>query len=198
MKNFVKFTLILVAFALFNSCIENTKNKETEIINNCFLNIVDTFAYKYHNLRPGSEDPIFDAPGELNIAVYHNLVNLNKWKSEILSSLSELKDSSLFNEYSLVLNHYANDTLEKKLNIAEIKKIGRYTLKKYTNPYIHKQDGFIGHITFCRVAYNEDLGKAILVATIASDIKSGVVKLFLLKKHANDWKVFNEFTLEVW
>lgn len=190
---------IFVSVVCIVSCRHNekqvqTKNREIEIIDSCFLGMVDPFAYRYHTLRPFPGLIPMDTLSELRIMVYQNLTSLDEWRHSITSALKELKDSSLFNEYAELLHNNKDDSSEMNIDISKLKLTGKYRLIVTKKLYDSKDPGVIGYLQFSHVLYKLD--KALIVTTIGAN-KSYIVRLFMLKRILNEWKVINDFVLEV-
>lgn len=193
--------LLLIGFSFACACtiVQLEKDdKSISIINSSFLQIVDTLAYRYHSLRPSANSPTFKSTEMLKIAMYSKLTNIYEWKTEISSSLNQLKDSSEYIDFSRIFDINSTDTLEKLIDIAEIKETGRYKIIGVISKDARKFQGVIGQIYFSKAIYNDRIDKALLVATIRDNVKSGIVKLFFLNKVNNKWLVIKENILEIW
>ncbi len=198
--NYVR-NLPITAFAFACACtlVQHEKeDKSVTIINSSFLQIVDTLRYKYHSLRPSANDSAFNSNAMLNIAMYNKLTNIYDWKTEISSSLKQLKDSIEYINYSRIFDINSTDTLEKLIDITQIKETGNYKLIGVISKIASKIKGVIGQIYFSKAIYNDRIDKALLVTTIRDNVKSGIVKLIFLKKVKNKWLAIKEDTLEIW
>jgi len=190
----------IVIIAVFVASCSNKKssfNKELSIINNSFLEIVDTVAYKYHSLRPATTDEVFNSNDSLNITIFYKQTDLSKQKTNIISELNEQNNSANYSDYIKLINSYV-DTSENFINVDSIKNTGRYRLFSSHNFYSYKQVSMIGHVVFSRIAFDEKIGKAIFLVTVMDNIKVGIQKLILLKKEGNNWKKYQEFTMDIW
>ena len=187
-------TILVICF--FNSCQQKREILDTNIINNIFLEVVDTLAYKYYTLRPASND---SSPKKvfknIPITVYDVLYDIHKWDKSILADL-DISSIVGSDKYKKLYHSTLSDTASYTLEITEIKKAGKYKLIVNHNPDIQKEGDVAGHVKFSRVLYNNDVG--LLVATIQDNIKSGIVKLLYLKKTNNNWSVIRETILEIW
>lgn len=186
--------LVMAVMAII-CCRQIKEENESEIINDCFISITDTLGYYYHTLLPIPQDSAFTKSDSLDIGVYPKLVSLRKWVPEIKIILDTV---TLKEEYFLLLDKSTTDSADRSLDVAAITKKGKYDLVAETNRYARRMKGRIGSLVFSRVYYDEASGRGLVVAEIADNHKAGIVKLLLLEKSKTQWKVLNDFVLEVW
>ncbi|MBS1638713.1 MAG: hypothetical protein JSR12_01550 [Bacteroidetes bacterium] len=195
----IKHSCIVIIIVFVASC-SNKKSifsKELSIINNSFLEIIDTVAYKYHSLRPAPNGEVFNNNDSLNITIFYKQTDLLKKKTNIISELNKQNNVANYSNYIKLINSYV-DTSENFINVDSIKNTGRYRLFSSHNFYSYKQAGMIGHVVFSRIAFDEKKGIAIFFITVMDNIKVGIEKLILLKKEGDNWKKYQEFTMDIW
>jgi hypothetical protein len=174
---------------------EPTVNSEAAIINDAFMDIVDTVAYRYHSLRPAPNFDVYNDKDSLNVAIAPVLSNIREWKITIDSIKDATAEDRKRIEILFEKSKIDSGQLQLPLNL--VKKTGRYKLFPHT-----KRGGTIdtlsavGKVLFSRVYFDD--AYAILVATIRDQIRVGVVKLFLLEKTKMGWRKKEEYVLEVW
>ncbi len=189
---------ILLALLLLGSCLsEKTPAVDIEaaIINDAFLDMVDTIAYRYHTLRPAPNFDVYDGQDSLNVGIAPVLSNIRDWKISIDATDEATNDDR--KRIETLFERSKTDSAELILPIERIKKTGRYKLFPHT-----KRSGSIdtlsavGKVLFSRVYFDEKY--AILVATIRAHTRVGIVKLFLLEKKYSGWRKKEEYILEIW
>lgn len=199
MKNRILYWLFL---GLLISCTHLPKpadSTEVSAINDCFLNIVDTFGYRYHTLRPSLQDSTFSKPDSLTIGVFDQLLNVSEWQKSILTVLNTLPDSTLKKSFIDLFKKSRRDTAQEKLNPSSITNTGKYLVSAVDDRDTKHIRHAIGMIAFSRVYYDNTSNIALLVAEIRGNtFKSGVDKLFLLKKSGKGWIKAVDFDLEIW
>lgn len=192
----------VVLFLNFLSCKTSSVNdttKESQIINDCFLEVVDTFAYKYRSLRPAPNDTVVVTNDSLTIGVYNRLTVPLYWGKSVFSALAELSDKVSDKEkYVSLFNKSGEDTIEKELLVTSITNKGKYRLIPETNKNIRKVTGRIGSLVFSRVYFDQDAQVGFFTIKIQDNIKSGIEKLILLKKHNNTWEKKMEIVIDNW
>ena len=165
------------------------------MLNENFIQLVDTVSYKYNSLRPApNQKVIVEKRTAYPISVYYKCVDINKWDDLIIEAL---KNDSIRNRQSFLDLYSTNkhDELDE-INIKKINKTGLYTLYKNKNFDFQKIDGFVGHVKFSTIV--EDGRFGLFVITIQDNLKSGVEKLILLAQTNNCWKISQEIELTVW
>jgi hypothetical protein len=192
---------LLIAVLLIYSCSEKKPdyNNEIQIINQVFLGAVDTTAYNYTSLRPALLDSIKKEDRNANpipITIYYKLENIQKWRQNILAELNAVDSFPFKDNFKHLYASFSGDTMELAFNVQDLKNTGRYQLVENMQKDIQRKDSVAGHVKFSRVIYDQNFG--LLVATIQDNIKSGVTKLFFLKKEKNEWKIIKESIIEIW
>lgn len=184
----------------FYSCINQDKqNIEIQIINDAFLQIVDTLAYTYNSLIPPpplnfdennstevdskkQETPKFK--NKLFIILADTLMNLNNWQKDTKDFIS--KNKALKDYGDFIKKKVIDQTKISFVNATSINNTGKYKLLA-PNTKI-PDDGIIcGSVTFSDLALNTEFTKAAVVVTIMAG-KGGVTKLVLLRKQKK-WEV---------
>jgi hypothetical protein len=192
------YTHIWILAILFYSCTEKNQSlkSETEIINQIFLDAVDTTAYDYNTLRPypGLIKLIKRHP-EYPITVYDKFINIYEWHDSISSTISQDTIVNLEEYHSLFLNSI-KDTLSYTLEVSKLQNTGLYKLHFTNDRTLMKKSGFIGHIRFSRIINNGQIG--LMIISIQDNVKSGIEKLLYLKKEKSEWKIIKESIIEIW
>jgi hypothetical protein len=189
----ISFALMLFFYC---SCLKHTSNKNAYLmLNENFIQLVDTISYKYNSLRPAQNQKLLDEKrAAYPISVFYKFIDINKWDDLIIEAL---KNDSIRNRQSF-LDLYSNKKQDEldEINIKKINKTGLYTLHKNQNLDIRKVDGFVGHVKFSTIV--EDGRFGLFVITIQDNLKSGVEKLILLEQINNCWKISQEVELTIW
>ena len=188
--------ICFISFALSACRLEKDpgSNIDVSILNDAFMDMIDTIPYRYHSLRPAPNDSIYAGADSLNVAINPFLTNIRKWKREItspnLKAVDKARILTLF-EKSIV------DSFQLEISVDSFNKTGRYKLFPHRNQSISIDTlSAIGKIEFTRTYFDEQY--AITIATIRDQFKNGVVKLFLLEKRNGKWQKKEEFILEIW
>jgi len=193
MKLKISFALMLFFYC---SCLKHTSNKNAYLmLNENFIQLVDTVSYKYNSLRPApNQKVIVEKRTAYPISVFYKCIDINKWDDLIIEAL---KNDSIRNRQSFLSLYSSNkhDELDE-IDIKKINKTGLYTLHNNKNFDIQKIDGFVGHVKFSTIV--EDGRFGLFVITIQDNLKSGVEKLILLEQTNNCWKISQEIELSVW
>ena len=193
MKLKISFALMLFFYC---SCLKQTSNKNAYLmLNENFIQLVDTISYKYNSLRPAPNQKLLDEKRTAYpISVFYTFIDINKWDDLIIEAL---KYDSIRNRDSFLDLYSSNkhDELDE-IDITKINKTGLYTLHKNQNLDIQKIDGFVGHVKFSTIIENGRFG--LFVITIQDNLKSGVEKLILLEHTNSSWKISQEVELTVW
>ena len=189
-----------------SSCInKNSKiiDKDIRFLNENFLTIIDTFAYKYNTLRPFPYQPERDNKDSVfNITIYDKLISPLNWEKESIVVINKSFDSVHSLEYKKMLLSYKTnfDTASIDIDIKKITNHGKYNLIPNKELDVRKTEDKknIGHLAFSRVIFNETNDKAIMIAIIKDNIKSGVIKIYFFEKQKPNWKIYHSDILEVW
>ena len=193
MKLKISFALMLFFYC---SCLKHTSNKNAYLmLNENFIQLVDTIFYKYNSLRPSPNQKMLDEKrAAYPISVFYTFIDINKWDDLIIEAL---KNESIRNRQSFLdlYSSYKHDELDE-IDIKKINKTGLYTLHNNKNFDIRKIDGFVGHVKFSSVIEYGRFG--LFVITIQDNLKSGVEKLILLEQINNCWKISQEVELIIW
>jgi hypothetical protein len=193
MKLKISFALMLFFYC---SCLKHTSNKNAYLmLNENFIQLVDTIFYKYNSLRPAPNQKVLDEKRTAYpISVFYKFIDINKWDDLINEAL---KNDSIRNRQSFLALYSSNKHNElDEIDIKKINKTGLYTLHNNKNFDIRKIDGFVGHVKFSSVI--EDGRFGLFVITIQDNLKSGVEKLILLEQINNCWKISQEVELIIW
>ena len=193
MKLKISFALMLFFYC---SCLKHTSNKNAYLmLNENFIQLVDTVSYKYNSLRPSPNQKMLDEKRTAYpISVFYTFIDINKWDDLIIEAL---KNESIRNRQSFLdlYSSYKHEELDE-IDITKINKTGLYTLHKNKNINIQKIDGFVGHVKFSTII--EDGRFGLFVITVQDNLKSGVEKLILLEQTNNSWKISQEIELTIW
>jgi hypothetical protein len=193
MKLKISFALMLFFYC---SCLKQTSNKNAYLmLNENFIQLVDTISYNYNSLRPSPNQKMLDEKRTAYpISVFYTFIDINKWDDLIIEAL---KNESIRNRQSFLdlYSSYKHDELDE-IDITKINKTGLYTLHKNKNINIQKIDGFVGHVKFSTII--EDGRFGLFVITVQDNLKSGFEKLILLEQTNNCWKISQEVELTIW
>ena len=177
------------------SCLKQTSNKNDYLmLNENFIQLVDTISYNYNSLRPSPNQKMLDEKRTAYpISVFYKCIDINKWDDLIIEAL---KNDSIRNRQSFLALYSSNKhDVHDEIDINKINKTGRYTLHKNKDFDIQKIDGFVGHVKFSTII--EDGRFGLFVITIQDNLKSGVEKLILLEQTNNCWKISQEVELTI-
>ncbi|NCI50886.1 hypothetical protein GWC95_13185 [Sediminibacterium roseum] len=196
MKKAATLFLAVLLLQACNSKHDSQGSLEASIINDAFLDMIDTVAYKYHTLRPAPNFDVFTDRDSLTVAIAPVLSNIRERTADINSIISEMpiEDRKKIGE---LFKKSETDSAQVELPWKQIGNTGRYKLFPHS-----KQSGAIdtlsaiGKVLFSRVYFDETY--AILVATIRAPTRVGVVKLFVLKNTGGKWRKKDEYELEIW
>ena len=190
-----KFPFALMLF-FYCSCLKHTSNKNAYLmLNENFIQLVDTISYKYNSLRPAPNQKLLvEKRTAYPITIFYKFIDINKWDDLIIEAL---KNDSIRNRESFLDLYSSNkhDELDE-IDIKKINKTGLYKLQKNKNIDIRKINGFVGHVKFSTIIENGQVG--LFVITIQDNVKSGVEKLILLEHTNNSWKISQEIELAIW
>ena len=197
----MKYIIFFIFYFLF-SCNNDVKVhslNESAIINDCFLSVVDTFAYKYHSLRPSPKDTVTNKNDSIIVGIYNRLIPLLNNKESITSALIELPNSfPEKNNYIKLFLKKVNDISEQDLPLYSITKKGKYFLKSQLSKDFIKGNSGIGSLIFSRVFVDESASIGLFTVIIQDNIKSGIEKLILIKKINNRWIKEKEIVISNW
>ncbi len=198
------FFLFLTISLIFSCRINDSKiekknikddNKiETKIINDVFLNTIDTPYYPYDNFLANDLETKKLKNDTNLIAVSNKLEPFIYFLNQIKIEINDLDEKAKVN-YLEVFHNYQNDTASHSLCIDSIKNIGRFQLTD-NHDFTQKVNyGVLGSIQFSRIALNTNKTKALFVVTIKDKIKSSVEMLVLLERINGQWKIFKSILL---
>ena len=165
------------------------------MLNENFIQLVDTISYKYNSLRPAPNQKLLvEKRTAYPITIFYKFIDIKKWDDLIIEAL---KNDSIRNRESFLDLYSSNkhDELDE-IDIKKINKTGLYKLQKNKNIDIRKINGFVGHVKFSTIIENGQVG--LFVITIQDNVKSGVEKLILLENTNNSWKISQEIELAIW
>jgi hypothetical protein len=172
-----------------------SKDNTYKILNNNFVNILDTVSYKYNSLRPAPNQKIIKKnKKEYPITVYNNFIAIEKW-NEIIKNVLNTKSIENKKDY---LNLYLGSTNRKsvKIDFSKLNNTGLYRIDPTNDITITKKIDFIGHIKFSTIIENGRLG--LMVVTIQDNLKSGVEKLIFFENKNCVWQIIKEIELSIW
>lgn len=198
----LRFYSIILFFICHVSCSSEKKHDEADIIVKFFLQVVGTTGYKTLSLRPSPSDSNKYLKREFKdyepyIIVSDSLLAWNKFQVNDIDLSKYVPDSEIqsFKEYS--------NLLQTKLKKETISGIAKYFPQKIGNYYLAPQFSSVskfaivtGNVKFSRVLIQDDI--ATFLATISIGQKSGITKLFLLKKFNSKYIIIRDIDLVVW
>lgn len=188
---------IIIIFFLGCSILNSDNSKvEIDLINDCFIEIVDTTAYEYKTLLPYGEKQTVTINDTFSIAVYKELIPANKWENQI-SNILLSPEFLKYSDFLPILKPIKIDLKSHLINLNKITKTGKYRLISYSTINSRIKNEVIGNLVFSRVYFNEAKNKAILVVTIKDAIKSERTDLILLEKTKQRWTVICKQIMEV-
>ena len=200
-----------IALLIFNTSCTNIYQHtvEEQILNDVFLQVVDTVAYKYHSLRPAppleldnmdtlhSDTPtntIAQTNRKLLIVLSDTLINLKNWQTNLNAFFNEHPE---YNTYrAMIDNKLINVTDKNIITPSAITNTGKFTLIS-SNKKIDEAGILCGAVELSDIAYNTALTKAALLVTISAGNKAGLTKFVLLAKKTN-WKIVKESIFQIW
>lgn len=195
MKKFLVY-FILAAVAMGCRNIHQSVDIEEAIINDAFVSIVDTTGYHYRTLRPAPNDSIFRTISDPVIFVSPTLSSISKWKTSIIASLNELKDSTLETAYKQLINQLDKYPSESPLDVSRITQTGRYRI--ISKEQVPAAGTLAGQVAFSHVYRDSAEQIGFLIVTISVKNKSGIVKVSFLQKKDAHWREVANSVLEVW
>lgn len=174
-------------------CLRKPNNELYEIINDNFLNFVDTFAYKTRKLilNPNDTNLIQSySNDEVFILIDTILVN-----SKILNkSLSTEIENQNIEEFDDLLID-GETTPSGVLDLSRITRTGKYVLV----PSIEQKKmnaTYAGRIRFSKPFIKRD--KAIIIFSVWDSQKAGRSVAYFLKNDDRKWRILNKIELERW
>lgn len=193
-----KHTLLsLIVFSFILGCNQNSKDRDNyyQILDDTFIEIVDTIAYKYNSLRPAPNATILEnRKSKYTIAIYNKFLNISKWKGRINTALNFDTLTNINGYKNLLL--IDDDFHSIPLEINRIEKIGLYKLIPVNDSSVISGIENVGTLKFTRILTNGKI--AMCVVTIQDNTKSGVEKLLLFSKLNAKWKIKKEIELGIW
>lgn len=189
----MRFTVFfLFFFFLILGCSEKPQQSFYNLINDNFLTIVDTTAYKTGRLIQIPNDTLH--VGSLNkvcICVDAAFVSSSELNKSILKSFQEnnLKD---FEELLLKGNYLNLDSID----ITQLTNTGKYLLTKSAIIEGTLCSTIAGKITFYKPYITQS--KAIIVYSISTSPKSGFTNCWLFRKQNGVWKNIKRIEIEKW
>jgi hypothetical protein len=165
-----------------------------EIVNENFLMLTDTIAYKYHSLLPGPNDSISKTItlNEKYLVYVDTVVEDLKVSPDVLIkglTNADAKDYTELIEKSKAISLHAID-------LANLKNTGRYNLIASPKLQDKMPAELVGQIKFYRPYIAKD--KAILFFLIYKAPKAGLLHAFLIKKQNGFWRIKEKIELERW
>jgi hypothetical protein len=195
-KNNILYLFLLIIPSMYCGQLSHQKGQdEIAILNDVFLSIVDTVAYKYHNLRPAPNGIVFDGQDTLLVAVLPVLISVKPWQNEIKLILDRKGKP-----YSDLFIKTINDSTEQPFDPGKLTNTGRYRLTVSPKRKNDRNDlkGTIGKVVFTRLYYDDSSKAGFVVVNIKEPIKNGVIKLAFLKKIKEKWVKEDEDVIEIW
>lgn len=186
----------LFGFILFttNGCNDNKAVSESNFINDAFLVLIDTFAYKYKSLRPAPNSLISNKNDSLNITIYNKLKSFDDYESEIKILLINFKEDQDY--YNLFLSQFKKG-LTRDFNVNKIQKHGKYIISENKVNHSRKIKNVAGNIFFSMPIIDNFNTKAIILTEVNDNGNSEIIKLHLLKKIHNNWAIIKYFIISV-
>jgi len=207
MQNLKSLVFSLFLFLVLFSCKTKNRDKineeknvveyhiiEAKVINDVFLQVLDTPYYPYDNFLTHDLDTK-ELKNDTNlIAVSNKLEPLLKFLNQIGRVINDLEKSEKEN-YLEVFHNYQNDTSIHKLHIDSLKNIGRFQL---TDKYDFTQkanNSVLGSMRFTRIAFNLNNTKSFFVVTIKDKGKSDIENLVFLSLKNGKWRIIKTIIL---
>ena len=183
---------IYIISVIVSSC--NQKNPEDhfyDIVNQNFLNFVDTAAYTYGAfiMVSGSKPASKQQPSEFTVLVNSNFESADKLIPDLNSLLA---NDIRYKDYSVLTQQKSSSIF--KIDIQKIKNTGKYKLKNVEG--IVRDETSIGEVIFFTPLIKGE--RAIIFVSIYVDPKAGYTSAFLLRKIQNHWKILEKVELSVW
>lgn len=194
----------IIAVSLF-SCKDNSTEGQLIVLNDVFLSVTDTLAYRELSLRPPNMDKTREVlyresqKKNLIIIVPDTLFAINT----IISGLMPYCMGTFFDErehFNKIKTNFCNDIRYPKpsvpFNLKQLKKTGKYTLAS-KNQLIGQKVPIVGQVKFTHVIFDETKTLAVFVASISDGEKTLIEKLFLAEKNEGVWKIIEVLNMAV-
>lgn len=184
----------LTVFSLLVRCTFKSNGQFEEILNENFLNFVDTVAYKHHSFFIIPNDTIYLKYRKLTdytICIDKKLGDSRRLQNYLEQELNKFPKD----EYLSMLKSKLNP-ISKQINLDKIKLIGKYTFTDIEKCESNNTIKSVGTIRFFEPLINDNY--AIVFLSMQSTPKAGVINSFLLKKINEKWKIENKIELERW
>ncbi len=198
----MKYSLFFLSIFVVFSCKTTPQTDaatEQQVINDCFIDAIDTLAYTYHSVRSAPNDTAVISTDSIMIGVYNRMVVPPYWKSAISDALNQLSGSfPSKKEYLHLLEQSGLDTMERDLNIGLITNTGKYQLIPEDKINSHRVPGRIGSVAFSRVYLDRNKGIGLFIVSIKDNFRSGIEKLVLVKNNNGLWKKATEIIIDTW
>lgn len=183
-------TRFLVGSLLLLSSCQDASKRDNDvsrytILNDLFLQITDTVAYRYNSFYPSNELVPTKISDSTTITVYYRLLNIRQWEKSIEASLTDTEKL-----WIKLFNQLPRDTTNIPLDVRQLSNTGRYKLIAISNPHLGKMDNVAGHLRFSTVLHNDSIG--LVVVEKMNNIKGGRTILYLFKKDKSKWWVERE------
>lgn len=190
----MKLTLFyLFFFFLILGCSETPKQSFYNLVNDNFLTIVDTTAYKTGRLIQIPNDTSHDDNNldKICIMVDTAIKSSSVLKKSLLILFQEnnLKD---FEELLLEANYLKLHTID----ISKFTNTGKYTITKSTLTDGTLCSAIGGKVTFYKPFITQS--KAIIIFSISESSKSGFTNCLLFRRQKNLWENIKKFEIERW
>lgn len=202
--------LSIILFSFFISCIVSCEDKNIEhqltVLNDVFLEVADTTAYKELSLRPlppigyrGTAEHDVERM-RLGIIIPDTLYPIQNWKNDlmpycrgtyldILSTLRDLKE-----ELCSILN---SSSSSKSFQSGKINNTGKFVV--LSNASNKKEDLiFVGKIQFSQVIISKDKNSAVFMAIFHNTSKSAAEEFFIALREENKWTIYKKERFAIW
>jgi hypothetical protein len=191
--NMLKKRIFFVIIVFIIGCKEDTENDFYALINDNFLSMVDTTAYKTGRLIQIPNDTVAGISFEkICIKVEDQLRTSKVLKQSVFKSVS---NENLLEFKSLLEKDF--ETRIEKFDKSSIRNLGRFELVTSSDDLKFKKcDVLAGQIAFHQPYISQ--GKAIILLSISESNKSGYTNAFILRKRNGKWNIIEEFEIERW
>jgi hypothetical protein len=181
---------VFLVFAI--GCAKPTSKSFYDLVNNHFLNMVDTIAYKTGRLIqiPNDTSSII-SDGRICILIDTAFNNSEELKNDLLTSV---RREGLGDFEELILGgkvpHF------ESIDMSMIKHTGRYVLVNSKSSKELACSVTSGEITFYEPYITQDL--AIIVFSISESPKAGFTRCWLFRNHNQVWEKIKTIELQRW
>jgi hypothetical protein len=184
--------ILIVIFNIFSACKNKEENRPQKIIENNFLKIVDTFAYKHGTFRPLAPNPrsvseSLDSYPQLSIYLYKKVENNKVNETEIKNFLKREKLDSKFKE--IISDEYSVFTFDSSF----LKKIGRYNISLDTIKT--SKIKYAGEVKFSNFKISDNLGYFVVQLSDGKDSQIGLI--VVIEKRNGKWIIIRRETLYI-